>query len=271
MAKKRKDTFVFRVAWQEVLLGYPPEVRLEVYDAIVQYVASGTPPQLKPLASMAFSFIRRDIDADNRRYEDVVSKKREAGRKGMASRWKKDTEEDNKDNTCYHPLSDVTEVTPITDNDNVYDSVEKEISLSKEKETKKETKVSLPAAYTELSLEECHAEIMRDEIWAQDILISAHRKGYTLDQQKLAEYVTEFFGELKCRGDTSRSLKGAKEHFSNWLNVKIEKQKQYEQRNSNGRGNYTSKQEANEYAINRFLAMRESRGKNMETEVAKPF
>ena len=112
---------------------------------------------------------------------------------------------------------------------------------------------------------------MREEIWAQDILMAAHRKGYTLDQQQLAEYVTEFFGELKCRGDTSRSLKGAKEHFSNWLNVKLEKQKQYEQRNSNGRGNYTSKQEANEYAINRFLAMRESRGKNMETEVAKPF
>lgn len=150
-------------------------------------------------------------------------------------------------------------------------SKEKEISLSKEKETKKEAKVSLPATYTELSLEECHAEIMREEIWAQDILMAAHRKGYTLDQCKLAEYVAEFFGELRCRGETSRSLKGAKEHFSNWLNVKLEKQKQYEQRISNGRGNYTSKQEANEYALNQFLAMREAREQGVAPEMEYPF
>lgn len=150
-------------------------------------------------------------------------------------------------------------------------SKKKEISLSKEKDTKKETKVNLPAAYAELSLEECFKEIMSEEIWAQDVLMAAVRKGYKLDQQKLAEYVTEFFGELKCRGETSRSLKGAKEHFSNWLNVKLEKLKQYEKRSTNGRGNYTSKQEANDYALSQFLAMREAREQGVVAEVAKPF
>lgn len=265
MAKKRKDTFVFRVSWHEALSDYPPEVRLEVYDAIVQYVTSGTPPQLKPMASMAFSFIRREIDSDNRRYEDTVKKRREAGRKGGESRWEKN---DGKNSKCHQEVANLAN---IADNDNVYDSDKKEISLSEEKETKKEAKVSLPAAYTELSLEECFKEIMSEEIWAQDVLMAAHRKGHMLDQQKLAEYVTEFFGELKCRGDTSRSLKGAKEHFSNWLNVKLEKQKQYEQRISNGRGNYTSKQEANEYAFSQFLAMREAREQGLVAEVGKPF
>ena len=98
MAKKRKETFVFRIAWQEVLKDYPSEVRLEVYDAMIEYVASGTLPQLKPLANMAFSFIKRDIDADDARYAETVAKRSEAGRKGMKGRWS--SEDDNTDNKC---------------------------------------------------------------------------------------------------------------------------------------------------------------------------
>ena len=55
-------SFIFNTAWQEVLMDYPPEVRLEVYDAIIAYAASGTLPELKPLAKMAFSFIKNEID-----------------------------------------------------------------------------------------------------------------------------------------------------------------------------------------------------------------
>ena len=43
MAKKvKKKSFIFNVEWQEILLDYPSEVRLEVYDAIIEYVAMGT-------------------------------------------------------------------------------------------------------------------------------------------------------------------------------------------------------------------------------------
>ena len=37
--KAKKKSFIFNVEWQEILLGYPSEVRLEVYDAIIEYVA----------------------------------------------------------------------------------------------------------------------------------------------------------------------------------------------------------------------------------------
>ena len=164
MAKKRKETFVFRIAWQEVLMAYPPEVRLEVYDAIIEYVASGTLPELKPLAKMAFSFIRRDIDADNLRYDEAVSKKREAGRKGMASRWKR---EDNNDNKCYHQLSDIThetEITNITDNVYEYDS---DAILLKEKVEKENRgpEDSVPVGYEPVpTLQACCDEIVSSEI-----------------------------------------------------------------------------------------------------------
>lgn len=131
MATKQKRSFVFNIAWAEVLSDYPVEVRLEVYDAIIRYVASGTLPELKPLANMAFSFIKKDIDYNNSRYEETVAKRSEAGKKGMSSRYGKKEEpsgltnvtSDNKNNTSYQ---DVTKLTNVTDNvdDNVDDDVD---------------------------------------------------------------------------------------------------------------------------------------------------
>ena len=87
----KRKSFVFNIEWQEVLMDYPPEVRLEVYDAIIEYVASGTLSELKPLAKMAFSFIKKQIDYNNDRYDDIVAKRSEAGKKGMANRYQKVT------------------------------------------------------------------------------------------------------------------------------------------------------------------------------------
>lgn len=60
--QKDKKTFLFNTEWKEVLMEYPAEVRLEVYEAAIDYAASGTLSELKPLAKMAFSFIKKEID-----------------------------------------------------------------------------------------------------------------------------------------------------------------------------------------------------------------
>lgn len=82
---KSKKSFLFNIEWCEVLMDYPPEVRLEVYDAIYRYVASGTLPELKPVAKMAFSFIKREIDYNENKYQQVSESRKEAGRKGAAT------------------------------------------------------------------------------------------------------------------------------------------------------------------------------------------
>lgn len=40
--ESRRKSFVFYTEWKEVLVDYPPEVRLEVYDAVIEYAESGT-------------------------------------------------------------------------------------------------------------------------------------------------------------------------------------------------------------------------------------
>ena len=126
----KRKSFVFNIEWQEVLMDYPPEVRLEVYDAIIEYVASGTLSDLKPLAKMAFSFIKKQIDYNNDKYDDIVAKRSEAGKKGMANRYQKVTNvtSDNKSNKCYQ------KVTNVTINDNVYDNDNKESTNVDKKE-----------------------------------------------------------------------------------------------------------------------------------------
>ncbi len=125
---EKKKSFIFNVEWAEVLTDYPAEVRLEVYDAIIRYAASGTLSELKPLAKMAFSFAKREIDYNNERYTDIVQKRSEAGKTAMQRRWGK--ESDNTCNTCQQKVTNITsdntcntcqqKVTNITDN--VYDN-----------------------------------------------------------------------------------------------------------------------------------------------------
>lgn len=262
MAKKRKETFVFRISWQEVLKDYPAEVRLEVYDAMIEYVASGTLPKLKPLANMAFSFIKRDIDADDARYTETVSKRAEAGRKGMKERW---SLQDNNDNTCYQSYQEVTNVTTvtnITDNDYVYDNDLKEENKNKEEKSEP------PVCYQpEPTLEECYNELAHSAIWAEDLIREKYRMGISLNAEKLKELLDIFFGELKCRGTPPRDVRTTKEHFSNWLNTYHEKQK----KNENYRTSHTSKQDTTEYAVQVLNATRKSGRKAVGTEVERPF
>ena len=73
LEEKRRKSFVFNCDWLEILQDFPAEVRLEVYEAAIRYAASGRLSELKPLAKMAFSFIRKEIDYNNSRYDERLS------------------------------------------------------------------------------------------------------------------------------------------------------------------------------------------------------
>lgn len=236
-----------------------------MYDAMIEYVASGTLPQLKPLANMAFSFIRRDIDADEARYAETVQKRAEAGRKGMQSRWTADDSSDNKHNKCYQKVTNktkVTRVTNITDNDYVYDN-----DLKEENKNKEENNTSSVCYQPEPTLEACYKELLESEIWAEDVIREKYRMGISLNAQKLKELLDIFFGELKCRGTPPRDVRTTKEHFSNWLNTYYEKQK----KNENYRTSHTSKQDTTEYAVQVLNATRKSGRTPVGAEVERPF
>ena len=247
---------------------YPAEVRLEVYDAIIEYAASGTLRELKPLAKMAFSFIKKEIDYNNEKYEETVTKRSEAGKKGMSSRYKNHSgvtnltnvtsdNNANKTNTCYQG---VTNLTNVTDNDNVYDNV----SLEGEK-------IEDPPApdHKEMSLPECKEELRADQSWTETVCHNTRSSGHSgFATQDFTRYLDLFFAKLENEGVKTKSAADAKAHFARWLNIELEKQKRNGNQNRNA---HTSKQEANDHALHALQERIGRRSSGLQDELPKPF
>lgn len=141
---KKKDTFIFKKSWADALKKRSIEVQLEVYNAIVSYAVDGITPEMSEIAEVVFDFIKLEIDENNAKYEEVVNKRRQAGKRGMESRYSnkaeneqynernnksntinntsEDVTNDNKTNKCYQNVTNVTNLTD-SDSDCVSDSV----------------------------------------------------------------------------------------------------------------------------------------------------
>ena len=83
----KKESFIFRGEWKEALSGLPGAVRLEVYEAIIEYGTSGTLPTLKPMSMLAFNFMKTAIDRDKERYDEQTRKRSEAARTAAFARY----------------------------------------------------------------------------------------------------------------------------------------------------------------------------------------
>lgn len=73
-----RDKFLFHKSWANAIMDLPKDIKLEVYEAIVEYGLTGTERDLKPMVKLAFGFVKKDIDKDK-----AISKMRSfAGRIG---------------------------------------------------------------------------------------------------------------------------------------------------------------------------------------------
>lgn len=85
-----RSSFVFYKDWMEAIGDLPDDIRLEIYESIIVYATSGDLPVLKPMAKIAFNFIKTTIDRDAERYMSIKDKKSESGSLGNLKRWHKD-------------------------------------------------------------------------------------------------------------------------------------------------------------------------------------
>lgn len=120
----KKETFLFYADWLNVIRDLPSEVQLEVYQAIAEYAIYGNLIELKPLAKVAFGFVKQTIDRDTQKYISISEKRSEAGKKG--GRRLKDNElEESNEKQKKQLLSEKSKKSncPLNDNDNVNDNV----------------------------------------------------------------------------------------------------------------------------------------------------
>ena len=136
----KKETFLFYADWLNVIRDLPSEVQLEVYQAIAEYAIYGNLIELKPLAKVAFGFVKQTIDRDTQKYISISEKRSEAGKKG--GRRLKDSElEESNEKQKKQLLSEKSKKSncPLNDNDNVNDN---DISFLEKKKQKSDVAVS---------------------------------------------------------------------------------------------------------------------------------
>ena len=85
----QKDFFLFYGSWHEAIKDLPAEIKMEIYEATIEYGLYGTITELSPMANVAFCFIKNDIDRNNKTYEERKRQRSEAGKKGNEARWGK--------------------------------------------------------------------------------------------------------------------------------------------------------------------------------------
>lgn len=117
--------FLFKKEWYNVLSVLPEDIRLELYDCIMEYVFQGSTRVLKSKAGIAFSFIKQDIDNEVQRGKELSKRRSDAGKKAMANRWGSVTN-DNKNNKCYQVI------TSDNKNNKCYDFYEEENNTPKD-------------------------------------------------------------------------------------------------------------------------------------------
>ena len=130
----KKETFLFYADWLNVIRDLPSEVQLEVYQAIAEYAIYDNLIELKPLAKVAFGFIKQTIDRDTQKYISISEKRSEAGKRGGRPLKNNELKESN-EKQKKQLLSEKSKKSncPLNDNDNVNDN---DISFLEKKKQK---------------------------------------------------------------------------------------------------------------------------------------
>ncbi len=213
------NSFVFHTEWKDILKEYREEVRLEVYEALIEYATSGTLIELKPLSKMAFAFIKQQIDKDRENIETISEKRRKAGQKGAQKRWskvkKKQTTpapphtQQQVSTSSSSPRSPL--VRPSSDPSDWSDKSDKSSSSSSSDRSAPSDKSIITTTLLDKEIQ----ELKSAQIWL-DNLQTQHR----IPTNDLIKKLDEFKQHCLADGKESHpNINEAKRHFNNWLRI----------------------------------------------------
>ena len=206
----KKETFLFYADWLNVIRDLPSEVQLEVYQAIAEYAIYGNLIELKPLAKVAFVFVKQTIDRDTQKYISISEKRSEAGKRGGRPLKNNELEESN-EKQKKQLLSEKSKKSncPLNDNDNVNDN---DISFLK-KETKSDVVIS--------DLENENSESPLDTLQAPKEQSGGRRKRFTIPTpEEVQAYCNErnngISGQQFCDFYSSKGWKVGSQPMKDW-------------------------------------------------------
>ena len=210
----KKETFLFYADWLNVIRDLPSEVQLEVYQAIAEYAIYGNLIELKPLAKVAFGFVKQTIDRDTQKYISISEKRSEAGKKG--GRRLKDNElEESNEKQKKQLLSEKSKKSncPLNDNDNVNDNDDKDASTITDEKKYYSSDNGVIKSISELK---------RDYLNDENLCNAIIKNLKVIDKNMLSERLDAFNQHLELQGERLKEVRDYRSHFKNWLKKRQE-------------------------------------------------
>ena len=275
-----KRTFVFDLEWAEVLKEYRPEVRHEVYDAIIEYASSGTlSGELKPLAMMAFSFIKRQMDYNRERYESEIEKKREGGRRSAAARQREPGGEEAspaKTDTLKDSSTDLntlqqSSTMPNTPKDSLADSSDIDIVIDNDIDIDKLLTFSLGVGGDqELLVRNAYMDVFFGTSATADEFI----RRWETTPEELREVCETVLDEWTVFNEVHTSADDARKHFVSAVRTRYEKKiRQKKTRRSEPKKGTTATRKSEDSAVDRIDRQQKERDEafeEMKRKAVKP-
>lgn len=105
-----KNSFLMYLDYEEQFNLLTDEQAGQLIKAIIKYEKTGEITELDGMTKMAFSFIKTQLDRDREKWKEEKQKRSEAGKRGMANRWKDNNVKDvitndNKDNSVKNDIT----------------------------------------------------------------------------------------------------------------------------------------------------------------------
>ena len=128
-----RDSFILYTQINEVLKELKDEEKGQLFQAIMDYETTGEiPDDLSPIVKVAFIPIRQDLDANNKKYDDIKQARSEAGKKAAEARAQQTSTNVNKAQQTSTNVNNDQHNVNVNVNDNDYIK-EKPTKVGKEK------------------------------------------------------------------------------------------------------------------------------------------
>ena len=211
-----RDSFIFYKSFRDALQEVSEDVRLQIYDAIVDYSLGITDKiEFRGIAKIAWLLIKPQLDANIKRYKN--------GSKGGAPKGnhnaRKTTEKQPKNNLLLNEKT--TEKQPNkTVNENVNENENENV---KEKSVCKKETIHTHTQPDNFPNPDNHEQrliqSMRNApMWQEDLC-----RCYKITQTQLQEHIEQFSAECRAKQTTHQNDRDIRSHFFDWLRYQLNK------------------------------------------------
>ena len=229
-----KDSFLIYKPFYKPISRLSDKQLGRLFRAIFKYQL-GEEVTVEEDIEMAFEFFKNQFEIDELKYQGIVERNRNNGRKGGNDKnsetvKSKSSGSQTSHSTPNNPVGAKRASGGLNDNENDNDLKETSLSRSKEKEEDFGKDVDKP-------LTELREELLSNQTWIETLSMNNH-----IDGNESGLYIEAYIRKLQNEGIARKSVSDAQQHFARWLIIELKRARD-EQSGIHQKPNSKTKQE----------------------------